>query len=649
MVVYYVPQTGRFRPKWSKTVLPGVVKTPDLWLCVAAHGVLVALVRFGHLEIRNDREIVPFEIVGPILLITILGLMKLVDDTQRRHEVMVRACARVGEETRIFAQDLMATFGRIDEALFLRFVAAKYALASMYVFFFAISGGAVPGRCWAEIRAKGLLDDKEVQFLEGQYNGDRMALLHVWTIWAVNEVAALPTVRTRLGSEALACGMSRLHCGLERIAAAAREVAAHVAVPLPYHHVQFLDMLVLVAMLLMGAVAAPYALTTFYIATGAYLILVVAVLALREVATSLSDPLLKCSPYGFPVAAAVNVTTDSVAQLLIGSSPSVFNPCPSWWDAGRALFSQGQIERRTPQSVFPASGANAYCWKEVKASVAGDQAPPPLIDVGCCHLDADALPPRCESMKRAGHAYQIAKRPRQEGVGVLLSRLQADLDAKGKLPAHLSGVGSSPEDYSTNPSETSWEGALWKRDQSQNVTPALAQEDEWDAVTERTSALPLEHSLASTPAISASKARTTNPETLGQTKQLANIALTRDVEPKEEVVVAGKWAKPADLQRCRGGGASVSPEGLILYTTTVSGLQDSQKRLFGPDGVPIKAATPGMASAVAALAAAQAANGADIKSFGTQFPRDAASEKRSITIPVSPEVLQSLPNVMVRP
>lgn len=623
MVVYYAPQAGRLRPRWSKTVFPRVLKTPDLWLCITAHGALVALVRLGYLDVHEDHQIVPFEVVGPLVLLTVLGLLKLVGDCWRRHEDMVRACAKVGEETLTFVQDLQATFGRVDEALFLRFVAAKYALASVYVFFFAITNGAVPGRCWAELRAKGLLDDREVQFLEGHYKGDRMALVHVWAMWAVNEAAALPSARAQLGSEALAGGISRLHSGLQGVSVSAREVAARVAVPVPYHYFQLNDLLVLVTMLLMAAVAAPLAPTTFYAATVAYIFLLVAVLAIREIATSLSDPLRKGSTHGFPVAAAVNATADAVAQLLIGCSPSVFNPCHAWWDAGRALFSQGQIERRTPLNVFPSAGANAYCWKDVKSPTQGEQAPPPLIDVGCCHLDAEALPPRKDEARRAGHAYQIERRPHQEGVGVLLARLQAELDMRGKQPNHLSCVvGSPPESSTMNPSESSWEANSWKRDQA---SPTLGEDDDWDAIAERISTLPREHSLASTPVISASRARVNGLEAAAHAQQLANVAPICGVEPKEDFVVAGKWANPADQLRCRGCASSVSPEGLILYTTSTAGLQEPHRKLFGPDGMPLKAVSPGMASAIAALAAAQAAGSSNFgaaaqATSGSNFP-----------------------------
>jgi len=145
-------------------------------------------------------------------------------------------------------------------------------------------------------------------------------------------------------------------------------------------------------------------------------------------------------PSGFPLAATINATADAIVQLLIASTPAAFDPSAKekWWDLGQAIFSQGQIERRTPESAFGGLRANPCHWQEVKPPIMGDQAPPPLLDVGCCHLDTDALPHSAYRDGRTSYASQLTVRLRQDGVGLLLDRLLAAVptcDDRGAMVA----------------------------------------------------------------------------------------------------------------------------------------------------------------------------------------------------------------------
>eukprot|EP00928_Gymnodinium_smaydae_P087246 TRINITY_DN71536_c0_g1_i1.p1 TRINITY_DN71536_c0_g1~~TRINITY_DN71536_c0_g1_i1.p1 ORF type:complete len:604 (+),score=132.44 TRINITY_DN71536_c0_g1_i1:99-1910(+) len=435
------------RLKWSKSVYPKILLALDFWLCVVAHVALVILIHQGLIELPDNRLLIAPEMVWPLLLVALLGLGALVVERWRRNEGMIRACASVGEETQQFVQELAATFGRIDDALLLRFVAAKYVLAAMHVFFFSLTSGTVPARGWSDMRANGLLDDTEMQFIANQYSGDRMALLHVWAMWAVNEAASVPEARKQLCSEALAGGVQRLSKQLRAVKTAAREASSYVSTPVPYSLQQLQETILLVTMLLCAAVAAPASSReSYFLASVAYVVLLVAVFGFREAANWLSDP-LRNGAYSFPIAASVNTTNDAVVQLLTASTPAAFSPCDAWWDSNRALFSQSQVERRIAKASFAEGGANPCYWKMVEAPVAGDQASPPLLDIGCCHLDAEGC--RKPQVGERVCAYQVAGRARQHGVGMLLAKVQADLDAKGKLTSST-----------TNPSDTASEHSL---------------------------------------------------------------------------------------------------------------------------------------------------------------------------------------------
>jgi len=476
MPVYYDPQRRSPSVPWSKTAYPRVLLCRDIWLCLIVHGALVALLKLELLDLPEGQT-VPLEVLIPSLALAGYCIASLVDDCRQRHQAVMLACANVGEETRLFVREMLSSLGRVDEVLPLRFIAAKYALAAVYVFFFAATGGNVTQRAWGELRAKGLLDDREVQFLAGSYSGDRVALLHVWATWAATEAASAPAVRSQVSPEVLAHSLGQMSAALRRAAASAQEVAGHVAVPLPYHLFQLQNILILVSMLLLGGSMAPHTASSepysAVVTSGAYVLLLAAVFGLRQVAFSLADPLDQRT-YGFPVAVAVNNTADAIAQLLLAAAPTAFNPCHDWWDAGRAVLSQGQIERRTPAVVFASNGGLPCHWPAVKSLVAGEQAPAPLMDIGCCHVDVRARAGL--RSKGAGHAYQVTKRPRQDGVANLLAKVQPVCENSSRRK-HQFGSDCSQESTADTSCELSFRPGNWLGCEANRAYPGHAGSD----------------------------------------------------------------------------------------------------------------------------------------------------------------------------
>lgn len=426
MPAYYDAQAVLPRFRWSQTVWPRVLRRLELWLCLGLHFCLVILLRMeGLQQTEAANPLVPPELAAVVFVLALLSTAVHTSHCNSWQQALTSASAQMGEQTKVFVQELQATFGRSDEVLALRFAAAKYALAAVYLFFFAATSGAVTSRGWGELRAKGLLDDREMQFMESQYSGDRIALLHIWAMWAAQEAASSPAVKSQASPEALAAGLSRLSAALRKAAAAAREAASCMAEPVPYHRFQLQELLLLASLIVLAAVAAPSAASSAPAASALYLIIVLAMLGLNEATAVAMEPFRH--PCGFPLAATINATSDAIVQLLIASTPAAFDPSAKekWWDLGQAIFSQGQIERRTPESAFGGLRANPCHWQEVKPAIMGDQAPPPLLDVGCCHLDTDALPHSACRDGKTCYASQLTVRLRQDGVGLLLDRLLA--------------------------------------------------------------------------------------------------------------------------------------------------------------------------------------------------------------------------------
>jgi len=443
MPAYYDAQALLPKLRWSQTVWPRVLRRFELWLCLGVHLCLVVLLRAEDPQPTEVADLlVPPELTAVLFVLAVLSTAVHTSHCNSWQQALTNASAQVGEQTKVFVQELQATFGRSDEVLALRFAAAKYALAAVYLFFFAATNGAVTSRGWGEVRAKGLLDDREVHFMESQYSGDRIALLHIWAMWAAQEAASSPAVQGQASPEALTAGLSGLSAALHKAAAAAREAASCMAEPVPYHCFQLQELLLLASLIVLAAAAAPPAASSAPAASALYVIIVLAMLGLHEAAAVAMEPFRH--PSGFPLAATINATADAIMQLLIASTPAAFDPSAKqkWWDLGQAIFSQGQIERRTPEAAFGGLRANPCHWQEVKPPIMGDQAPPPLLDVGCCHLDIDALPHSACRDGRTGYASQLTVRLRQDGVGLLLDRLMAAVPTREDREAMVAKTGA---------------------------------------------------------------------------------------------------------------------------------------------------------------------------------------------------------------
>lgn len=486
MAVYYDPHHSLWRRlPWSNSVLPRVVTSFEFWLCIIIHGFLFAAVRFGLIDLAEDAR-VPLEVAGPLLALAIMTSVVHVAQCARRHEQIMRACAQVEEETLFFVQEIQASLGRVPDVLPLRFVASKYSLAATYAFFFTITGGTVTSRGWSEIRAKGLLDDDEVRFLDHSYHGDCMALLHIWAMWAAEEAVADAASRQMLGEEVLACGLARMANALRSARAAARDVAGKLAVPVPYLQVQLHDSMLMLALVVWASLSAMPAVAG-YGASAAYAILLLLILGIREIAAIYMDP-LGSNPYSFPVASAVNTVTDVAAQLLVASTSPTFNPSASWRSASTAVMTQAQLERRTPPHMFSGATSNPAAWPALKSPIDGDQVPPPLAGVGCCHLDTEALPQR--STMRKGHGFQVARRPTQDVLGEMLQCIRAEASAFEEKKMSMVAIPSR-----TAPSEQSSQGGAAKPWRPQQVRATGV--DDWDKIAYEIAAVPSDPSLNS--------------------------------------------------------------------------------------------------------------------------------------------------------
>lgn len=238
-----------------------------------------------------------------------------------------------------------------------------------------------------------------------------------------------------------------------------------------------------------------------------------------------------------------------------------------------ALLSLNQIERRTPAAAFGIEGSNPCKWPAVKASIAGDQAPPPLLDSGCCHLDVDALPGN--PAKSSGLLFRTPeRRPRQVGLGKLLEHVQFASAACGydgkKASGRKSGDIAAPSSSTGEPSEASCNYATPVTGTSGDAASEFA---EWDASpAARTEASP---SAGREPSIASSLVSFCYPGALGASKTHLRLPAPAKRSKPDGMIVKVTWADPggtADQGRARGNTATVSPEGLILQAVPSSDL-----------------------------------------------------------------------------
>lgn len=574
MTLHYDPRAWASWPFRRGSAYCSLLSRPELWVCLSVHVTVVILERYEYIELPEDRT-VSWEIVLPLLGVALLCSLALGFECRQRHEAVFDGCARVGEETQVFVQELQVALGRLDEAIPYRFIAAKYALAALYIFFFTITGGTVTGRGWGELHAKGLLDEREIRFVEGQFKGNKIALLHTWALWAANEASCV----SHGAFVAAGSPNPRLADAMQRAASAARGVADRIAAPIPHHHFQLHDFVMLSSMLCLGVVSAPMARASGYISSFAYVVALVGAFGLRELAGSLADPLF--GENAFPAAVACNATADAVVQLLLGTTPAVFNPCASWATESRAIFTQSQVERRANSASFSRQGGNPCRWPEARSQFESNPAFSPLLDVGCCHLDMNALQ---GVRRRAKSAYRVSKhQPGQDSAEKALAKVLSAVSAVNAKDGKKPSPGHTQSGFSTMyPSYACSEASVSPMRESSDRFKSPALEISLDSneycprsCSPQCTSSPAgtgDDDAASTVEIMAEN-RTAAPQEQTLSGNFSGGGFTTQTMPPlkasgtrrvmsstESFMVSGKWASPTDQAPPCSRSASVSPE-----------------------------------------------------------------------------------------
>jgi len=284
MTIYYEPQdfneiTVLFR--WRGTVLPMVLCRPAVWVLVSTH---VAFLYLHLYRPEVDMPPMPWKLVGvPTSLLTFF-LVFFSGNCFTRYYNLYKCCTGMSGCCMAYCGLLRVHFPHAssDEL----FNLSRHCLASVYILYFALSGGASDGGQkitdseWSRVLQTGLIAQKEMMTLRA-FRGFRPFLCQVWGLRALADYIqankeTAPTAAL-MPFQKLVLDL-RQHCD---------DIVATLGQPVPFPYYHTLTLMLSLNLLLMA-----YAMIEFnsVMTIPCFFIICLVCLGLKETAVALTDP-----------------------------------------------------------------------------------------------------------------------------------------------------------------------------------------------------------------------------------------------------------------------------------------------------------------------------------------------------------------------
>jgi len=283
MTIYYEP--GDFNEmtcifRWNGTILPAVLMRPVIWLLMIFHCAMLYLHKGDSVEM----PVLPWKLTALPTSLLVFFLVFYSGNCFTRYYTFYGKCTGMGGCVMSWVGLLRVYFPKATPTQMWNL--SRYVVASVYVLYFQLAGGASDGgklvtdQEWYVLVQTSLLSQDEVAKLKA-YRGFKPFLIQVWAMRAVaDHIAADPykAQGTALGpfqAQALAL---RGNCA---------DVVNMMTqpVPFPYFHT-------LTLMLSLNLVLCGYAMIEFetVMSIPVFFIVSLVLLGLKETAVALSDP-----------------------------------------------------------------------------------------------------------------------------------------------------------------------------------------------------------------------------------------------------------------------------------------------------------------------------------------------------------------------
>lgn len=308
----------------SGTASKVVLKSMDFYVYVFIQLLLNILVSTEVIVIPEAGQIS----MDAVLLSTSLQVWLMVffaKNCYDRYETLYEGCMEFDESVKTFIQQMsiVAPYVSLRPGLHL---AAKYMVAAVLLFFLGVTGGKVSENEWDFIKAKGLLDAEELEYLK-TFPGHRGLLLSSWSMRVVDQMIRTKEMKATFEAPEMAWVFHRLQEHNWICAHKMRAVADLLAMPIPFAYYHLLNIL-----LFLNFIAVGYAVTCAtksLMVSIPYGVFVFVFMALRVLSASLADPFREQGSdalhLAFPLVSFTNYNFDHAA-MLVSSIDSY------WWD-----------------------------------------------------------------------------------------------------------------------------------------------------------------------------------------------------------------------------------------------------------------------------------------------------------------------------
>jgi predicted membrane chloride channel (bestrophin family) len=227
-----------------------------------------------------------------------------------RYETLYDACMDILDGAMLFVHEMTISMN-YHQLTYHRNLAAKYILATIYVFFMAITGGKLSPKEWTECVRKGLLTKPEAEALALYPGREVTSVLTCWAMVVIDDALEQDCL-WQPHSQRIAHLHNRLNQAMLQMIDGCNIVAHTIAMPIPFPYYHLMNLVLVTNFSLLAGVLA---LLQTYLTIVPFAAVIAVFLGLRNVATQLADP-FGDDDVDFPVAHFINYCVDQTMCLL---------------------------------------------------------------------------------------------------------------------------------------------------------------------------------------------------------------------------------------------------------------------------------------------------------------------------------------------
>jgi predicted membrane chloride channel (bestrophin family) len=321
---------------------------------IGFHAAMVVCFKYADLHLGNFR----WEAAGAMQFFLMFMLIFYNGHCYERYLDFYRSCMDVLRSSIFFIQELIISVP-YDEVEKHRQVASRYILATVYLFYMGVTGGAAKGLEWHELKRKGLLTKDEAHMLS-EYPGRVTLTLTSWAMQVVLK-ALDKDVFWEDQKPHIAHVHNRLNVHMIAIIRSSNRVCYLLAQPIPFLYFHLMNSILVVNFFVLGVA---FAIFKTWMTLAAYGFAVLVYTGMRQVSIDLSEP-FEQDASDFPVHQFLDYAFDhSVGLLEAFSHPDAYDVVMNSISSTSA-FTNEELTRSATTQVqynYGRTKTNPFVW-----------------------------------------------------------------------------------------------------------------------------------------------------------------------------------------------------------------------------------------------------------------------------------------------